>query len=26
VASEDTLTETGLSLIKEKFALMGETP
>jgi putative methanogenesis marker protein 17 len=26
VASEDTLTEAGLALVKEKFALMGETP
>ncbi len=26
VASEDTLTNTGLALVKEKFALMGETP
>jgi len=26
VASEDTLTDAGLALVKEKFALMGETP
>jgi len=26
VASEDTLTGAGLALVKEKFALMGETP
>jgi putative methanogenesis marker protein 17 len=26
VASEDTLTDAGLALVREKFALMGETP
>jgi len=26
VASEDTLTDTGEALVREKFALMGETP
>lgn len=26
VASEDTLTDAGMALVREKFALMGETP